>query len=68
MSPSVHVKEETRKCDVCCISCMFSMHLNQVDMDSRKKEFSDESCHNGVSSQLSVNDGSASFGQKEEKL
>ncbi|KAF8044435.1 hypothetical protein BT93_A2428 [Corymbia citriodora subsp. variegata] len=52
----VNITAESGTCNVCSAPCTSCMHLNQVIMGSKRKEYSDETCLDGVASQYSAND------------
>lgn len=52
----VNITAESGTCNVCSAPCTSCMHLNQVLMGSKRKEYSDETCLDGVASQYSAND------------
>ncbi|XP_048127519.1 uncharacterized protein LOC115742732 isoform X2 [Rhodamnia argentea] len=52
----VNTIAESGTCNVCSAPCTSCMHLNQVLMGSKRKEYSDETCLDGIASQYSAND------------
>ncbi|XP_030469115.1 uncharacterized protein LOC115687617 isoform X2 [Syzygium oleosum] len=52
----VNITAESGTCNVCSAPCTSCMHLNQALMGSKRKEYSDETCLDGVASQYSAND------------
>lgn len=52
----VNITAESGTCNVCSAPCTSCMHLNQALMGSKRKEYFDETCLDGVASQYSAND------------